>query len=162
MAITLFVSAIVLMALGFPVAFALAMSAAIAVFAGGRYPQLIVFKEMFTGIDSFPLMAVPFFILAAEIMSGGALTIVLPAQPSLTWDLGDTKGTVAVRMPDNTIARELLQETGPLAVSSANLTGEPAANTIDEAQNMLGDSVGAATVGSVAAGPTSWRALSFA
>lgn len=77
MAITLFVSAIVLMALGFPVAFALAMSAAIAVFVGGRYPQLIVFKEMFTGIDSFPLMAVPFFILAAEIMSGGALTVVL-------------------------------------------------------------------------------------
>lgn len=53
------------------------MSAAIAVFVGGRYPQLIVFKEMFTGIDSFPLMAVPFFILAAEIMSGGALTVVL-------------------------------------------------------------------------------------
>ncbi|BFO56643.1 MULTISPECIES: TRAP transporter large permease [Comamonadaceae] len=77
MAITLFVSAVLLMALGFPVAFALAMSAAIAVFAGGRYPQLIVFKEMFTGIDSFPLMAVPFFILAAEIMSGGALTVVL-------------------------------------------------------------------------------------
>ena len=77
MAITLFVSAIVLMALGFPVAFALAMSAAIAVFVGGKYPQLIVFKEMFTGIDSFPLMAVPFFILAAEIMSGGALTVVL-------------------------------------------------------------------------------------
>ncbi|RYF07368.1 MAG: TRAP transporter large permease [Comamonadaceae bacterium] len=77
MAITLFVSAILLMALGFPVAFALAMSAAIAVFVGGRYPQLIVFKEMFTGIDSFPLMAVPFFILAAEIMSGGALTVVL-------------------------------------------------------------------------------------
>ncbi|ABM34002.1 TRAP transporter large permease [Paracidovorax citrulli] len=77
MAITLFVSALLLMALGFPVAFALAMSAAIAVFVGGRYPQLIVFKEMFTGIDSFPLMAVPFFILAAEIMSGGALTVVL-------------------------------------------------------------------------------------
>ncbi len=77
MALTLFVSAIVLMALGFPVAFALAMSASVAVFVGGRYPQLIVFKEMFTGIDSFPLMAVPFFILAAEIMSGGALTVVL-------------------------------------------------------------------------------------
>ena len=77
MAITLFIAAVVLMALGFPVAFALAMSAAIAVFVGGRYPQLIVFKEMFTGIDSFPLMAVPFFILAAEIMSGGALTVVL-------------------------------------------------------------------------------------
>ncbi|MDF1483606.1 TRAP transporter large permease [Ramlibacter sp. H39-3-26] len=77
MSITLFIAAIVLMALGFPVAFALAMSAALAVFAGGRYPQLVVFKEMFTGIDSFPLMAVPFFILAAELMSGGALTVVL-------------------------------------------------------------------------------------
>ncbi|SFB80373.1 TRAP transporter, DctM subunit [Polaromonas sp. OV174] len=77
MTLTLFIAAVVLMALGFPVAFALAMSAALAVFVGGRYPQLIVFKEMFTGIDSFPLMAVPFFILAAELMSGGALTAVL-------------------------------------------------------------------------------------
>ena len=77
MGITLFIAIIVLLALGFPVAFALAISAALAVFVGGRYPQLIVFKEMFTGIDSFPLMAVPFFILAAELMSGGALTHVL-------------------------------------------------------------------------------------
>ena len=77
MTLTLFIAAIVLMTLGFPVAFALAISASLAVFAGGRYPQLVVFKEMFTGIDSFPLMAVPFFILAAELMSGGALTLVL-------------------------------------------------------------------------------------
>jgi TRAP-type mannitol/chloroaromatic compound transport system permease large subunit len=77
MTLTLFIAAVVLMALGFPVAFALAISAALAVFVGGRYPQLIVFKEMFTGIDSFPLMAVPFFILAAELMSGGALTVLL-------------------------------------------------------------------------------------
>lgn len=77
MALTLFVSILVLMVLGFPVAFALAISAALAVFVGGRYPQLVVFKEMFTGIDSFPLMAVPFFIFAAELMSGGALTKVL-------------------------------------------------------------------------------------
>ena len=77
MTLTLFTAAIVLMTLGFPVAFALAISASLAVFVGGRYPQLVVFKEMFTGIDSFPLMAVPFFILAAELMSGGALTLVL-------------------------------------------------------------------------------------
>ena len=77
MTLTLFIAVVVLMALGFPVAFALAMSAALAVLVGGRYPQLVVFKEMFTGIDSFPLMAVPFFILAAELMSGGALTAVL-------------------------------------------------------------------------------------
>ncbi|MFN9726554.1 TRAP transporter large permease [Acidovorax sp.] len=77
MSLTLFISAIVLMGLGFPIAFALAIAASLAVFVGGRYPQLIVFKEMFSGIDSFPLMAVPFFILAAELMSGGALTTVL-------------------------------------------------------------------------------------
>ena len=77
MTLTLFIAILVLLTLGFPVAFALAISAALAVFVGGRYPQLVVFKEMFTGIDSFPLMAVPFFILAAELMSGGALTAVL-------------------------------------------------------------------------------------
>ncbi len=77
MTLTLFIAVVVLLAFGFPVAFALAISAALAVAVGGRYPQLVVFKEMFTGIDSFPLMAVPFFILAAELMSGGALTAVL-------------------------------------------------------------------------------------
>lgn len=71
----------------------------------------------------------------------GGLTIVLPAQPSLAWDLGDTDGTVAVRMPDNRIALELLTETGPLAVSSANLTGQPAATTATAAEAMLGDTV---------------------
>ena len=64
--------------------------------------------------------------LVAEFWPGG-LTIVLPAQPSLSWDLGDTHGTVAVRMPDHRLTLELLEETGPLAVSSANLTGRPAA-----------------------------------
>jgi L-threonylcarbamoyladenylate synthase len=71
----------------------------------------------------------------------GGLTIILPARDSLQWDLGDTGGTVALRMPANQVALELLTETGPLAVSSANLTGEPAAMSIDEAQRMLGDSV---------------------
>ncbi|NUU05765.1 L-threonylcarbamoyladenylate synthase [Leifsonia sp. C5G2] len=71
----------------------------------------------------------------------GGLTIVLPASPSLVWDLGETKGTVALRMPDNTLALELLSETGPLAVSSANLTGRPAARTAAEAEGMLGESI---------------------
>jgi len=71
----------------------------------------------------------------------GGLTIVLPAQPSLVWDLGETKGTVAVRMPEGRVALELLVETGPLAVSSANLTGEPAALTAADAERMLEDSV---------------------
>ncbi len=71
----------------------------------------------------------------------GALTVILPAQSSLAWDLGETRGTVALRMPANRIALELLSETGPLAVSSANLTGQPAATTAVEAEAMLGDSV---------------------
>ncbi|GAB2840811.1 L-threonylcarbamoyladenylate synthase [Microbacterium insulae] len=71
----------------------------------------------------------------------GGLTIVLPAQPSLSWDLGETRGTVAVRMPAHRIALELLEETGPLAVSSANLTGRAAAISAEDAQAMLGDSV---------------------
>lgn len=71
----------------------------------------------------------------------GGLTIVLPASPSLIWDLGETKGTVALRMPKDTIALELLSETGPLAVSSANLTGRPAARTAAEAEAMLGDAI---------------------
>jgi len=71
----------------------------------------------------------------------GGLTIILPSQPSLSWDLGDTQGTVAVRMPDHRIALALLEETGPLAVSSANLTGRPAAISAPDAQEMLGDEV---------------------
>lgn len=71
----------------------------------------------------------------------GGLTIILPAQPSLSWDLGETRGTVAVRMPAHRIALELLEETGPLAVSSANLTGRAAAISAEDAQAMLGDSV---------------------
>jgi len=73
----------------------------------------------------------------------GGLTIILPSRSSLTWDLGETRGTVALRMPSNRIALELLSETGPLAVSSANLTGKPAATTAAAAAAMLGESVSA-------------------
>jgi L-threonylcarbamoyladenylate synthase len=71
----------------------------------------------------------------------GGLTVILPARSSLNWDLGETNGTVAVRMPSNRVVLEILTETGPLAVSSANLTGQPAAMTAHEAEAMLGDSV---------------------
>jgi len=71
----------------------------------------------------------------------GPLTVVVHQQTSLQWDLGDTKGTVAVRMPDHEIALELLSRTGPMAVSSANRTGIPAALNADDAENMLGERV---------------------
>ncbi|MEU6209511.1 L-threonylcarbamoyladenylate synthase [Streptomyces sp. NPDC047023] len=71
----------------------------------------------------------------------GALTLVAKHQPSLAWDLGDTGGTVAVRMPLHPVAIELLTEVGPMAVSSANLTGHPAPEDCDAAREMLGDAV---------------------
>lgn len=71
----------------------------------------------------------------------GALTIVCHQQPSLQWDLGETRGTVAIRMPDHELTRALLDRTGPLAVSSANLSGRPAALDADQAEEMLGESV---------------------
>ncbi|MFI1280487.1 L-threonylcarbamoyladenylate synthase [Streptomyces sp. NBC_01310] len=71
----------------------------------------------------------------------GALTLVAKHQPSLAWDLGDTQGTVAVRMPLHPVAIELLTEVGPMAVSSANLSGHPAPEDCDAAREMLGDSV---------------------
>jgi tRNA threonylcarbamoyl adenosine modification protein (Sua5/YciO/YrdC/YwlC family) len=71
----------------------------------------------------------------------GGLTIVCRAQRTLNWDLGDTKGTVAVRMPEDPVTLELLKETGPMAVTSANLTGHPAATTAEQAREQLGDAV---------------------
>lgn len=77
----------------------------------------------------------------AQAFWPGGLTLILHAQPSLDWDLGDTKGTVALRMPDDELALELLGLTGPLAVSSANRTGQEAAQTASEARLQLADSV---------------------
>jgi L-threonylcarbamoyladenylate synthase len=71
----------------------------------------------------------------------GALTIVARHTPALAWDLGDTRGTVAVRMPADLLALDLLKETGPMAVSSANRSGLPPATTCANAQAQLGESV---------------------
>lgn len=77
----------------------------------------------------------------AEKFWPGALTLILHAQPSLEWDLGETKGTVALRVPDDELALEILARTGPLAVSSANRSGQPAAQTAANAQEQLAESV---------------------
>jgi L-threonylcarbamoyladenylate synthase len=71
----------------------------------------------------------------------GGLTVVVEHAPSLQWDLGDTNGTVGLRMPLHPIALEVLRETGPMAVSSANKHGEPTAMTAEDAREQLGYSV---------------------
>lgn len=96
------------------------------------------------GVSTMDALAVdipqPVRDLVAEFWPGG-LTVILNAQPSLVWDLGETRGTVALRMPSNPVALDLLKETGPLAVSSANLSGQPAAADAQAAESALGDRV---------------------
>ena len=71
----------------------------------------------------------------------GGLSLVLPHASSLTWDLGVTRGTVMLRMPLHPVALELLREIGPMAVSSANISGRPPATTVAEATEQLGGAV---------------------
>jgi len=89
----------------------------------------------------------------------GGLTLVVRHAPSLAWDLGETDGTVAIRMPLHPVAIELLEKTGPLAVSSANKSGQPPAPTAADAQVQLGEDVAVyledGPVGSGAAGVAS-------
>src|SRR5699024_902652 len=78
----------------------------------------------------------------AETFWPGGLKLILQAQPSLAWDLGQTRGTLALRMPADEVALELLGTGGPMAVSAANRTGQPAATTAAAAREMLAESVG--------------------
>lgn len=91
----------------------------------------------------------------------GALTLILNAAPTLRMDLGETAGTIAVRVPDNDAARALLLHTGPLAVSSANISGEASATQIDAAISMLGDSVDVYLDGGRTPGPVASTIVDF-
>jgi L-threonylcarbamoyladenylate synthase len=99
-------------------------------------PPVLVAAQ--TTLDALATKVPPLARDLVEALWPGPLTLICRQQPSLTWDLGDTRATVAVRMPDHEIALELLRRTGPLAVSSANRTQKPAASTVDEAEEMLG------------------------
>jgi len=72
----------------------------------------------------------------------GGLSVVVPQAPSLAWDLGNTRGTVMLRMPLHPVALDLLRAVGPMAVSSANVSGQPPAGTIEDARTQLGEQVG--------------------
>lgn len=83
----------------------------------------------------------------------GGLSLVFKQQPSLNWDLGDNKGTVMLRMPDNDHVLQLLRRTGPLAVSSANRHGRPAPTSVEVAEAELGDRVSVYLDGGETPGP---------
>ncbi|HET9421920.1 MAG TPA: L-threonylcarbamoyladenylate synthase [Nocardioides sp.] len=107
----------------------------------GREMPPPVLVSAATTIDALAVRVPDYARTLVEKFWPGPLTIVCHQQTSLQWDLGDTRGTVAIRMPDHELAREVLERTGPLAVSSANTTGSPAATDADEAERMLGESV---------------------
>ncbi|MFV0458772.1 MAG: L-threonylcarbamoyladenylate synthase [Actinomycetales bacterium] len=101
-------------------------------------PVLIAGKDVLAALAAHPSDEIT---ALAEAFWPGGLTIICWAQPSLAWDLGDTGGTVAIRVPDHPVALALLRTCGPLAVSSANLSGRPAAGTAAQAEQQLGDGV---------------------
>ncbi|MCD4534405.1 threonylcarbamoyl-AMP synthase [Nocardioides sp. cx-169] len=107
----------------------------------GREMPPPVLVSAATTLDALAVRVPGYARALVEELWPGPLTLVCHMQSSLQWDLGDTRGTVAVRMPDHPVALELLERTGPLAVSSANRTGMPAATDADQAEEMLGDRV---------------------
>ena len=107
----------------------------------GRDLPVPVLVGSWRGIDGLAEHVTPTMRSLVEAFWPGPLTLIVRAAPSLAWDLGETRGTVAVRMPLHPVALAVLAETGPLAVSSANRAGHPPATTAAEAQEQLTSSV---------------------
>lgn len=111
--------------------------------AKGRGPDMPVpvLVGSWTTIDGLVLSVPRQARALIEAFWPGGLSLVLPHAPSLAWDLGETRGTVMLRMPLHPVALELLRDVGPMAVSSANRTGHAPPATAKEARDQLGDSV---------------------
>jgi L-threonylcarbamoyladenylate synthase len=107
----------------------------------GRDLPVPVLVGSWSTIDGLVSWVPPTLRALVEAFWPGGLTIVVEHAPSLAWDLGDVHGTVAIRMPLHPIALDLLAITGPMAVSSANVTGQPPALTAQQAYQQLGESV---------------------
>ena len=107
----------------------------------GRDMPVPVLVGSWRGLDGLAEHVTPSMRSLVEAFWPGGLTLIVRAAPSLAWDLGETRGTVAVRMPLHPVTLAVLTETGPLAVSSANRTGLPPATTAQQALDQLGTSV---------------------
>ena len=118
-----------------------AVSSLLAAKGRGREMPPPVLVSAVSTIDALAVNIPSYARALVEEFWPGPLTLVCHQQASLQWDLGDTRGTVAVRMPNHDIALEILERTGPLAVSSANRTGMAAATDAEQAMEMLGEEV---------------------
>lgn len=115
-----------------------AVDALLATKARGRDLPVPVLVGSWTALDGLTLFVRPSVRELVEAFWPGGLTLVVEHAPSLAWDLGDSRGTVAVRMPVHPVALEVLARTGPLAVSAANRAGRPVPMTAADAQEQLG------------------------
>lgn len=120
--------------IGAPAADAAAVARLLAVKGRGRRMPPPVLAAGSDQLDGVIAGAPPAARALMEAFWPGALTLVLDAAPGLEWDLGETGGTVAVRVPDHPLARAVLRATGPMAVTSANRTGERPATDADAAR----------------------------
>jgi L-threonylcarbamoyladenylate synthase len=118
-----------------------AVAALLAAKGRGRNMPVPVLVGSWKTIDGLVYSVPPAARVLIEAFWPGALSLVVRQAPSLSWDLGDANGTVMLRMPLHPVAIELLREVGPMAVSSANMSGQPAAVTADEARAQLGQLV---------------------
>jgi tRNA threonylcarbamoyl adenosine modification protein (Sua5/YciO/YrdC/YwlC family) len=111
--------------------------------AKGRGPDMPVpvLVGSWKTIEGLVMAVPPVATKLVEAFWPGGLSLVVEHAPSLTWDLGDAKGTVMLRMPLHPVALDLLRSVGPMAVSSANRSGHPAAVTAAQAEEQLGDLV---------------------
>lgn len=111
--------------------------------AKGRGPDMPVpvLVGSWATIDGLVMSVSPVARKLIEAFWPGGLSLVIEHAPSLAWDLGDTRGTVMVRMPLHPVALDLLRAVGPMAVSSANRSGHPPATTCRQAEEQLGESV---------------------
>ncbi|GAA2431776.1 L-threonylcarbamoyladenylate synthase [Mycolicibacterium llatzerense] len=118
-----------------------AVAALLAAKGRGRNMPVPVLVGSWRTIDGLVYTVPPSARDLIEAFWPGALSLVVRQAPSLSWDLGDTNGSVMLRMPLHPVAIELLREVGPMAVSSANISGQPPAVTADEAREQLGEKV---------------------
>jgi L-threonylcarbamoyladenylate synthase len=118
-----------------------AIDALLAAKGRGRDMPVPVLVGSWAALDGLTLVVPPRVRELVEAFWPGGLTLVVEHAPSLAWDLGDARGTVAVRMPLHPVALELLDRVGPMGVSSANRTGQPPAATAEEARDQLGFAV---------------------
>ena len=115
-----------------------AVDALLAAKGRGRDLPVPVMVGSWDGLDGLVLVVTPTARELVEAFWPGGLTLVVEHAPTLAWDVGDSRGTVAVRMPLHPVALEVLERTGPMAVSGANRAGLPSPRTAREAQEQLG------------------------